>query len=284
MTTKVTASVLSNTAVTAGSFGGANAIPTFTVDAQGRLTAAGTVTPAIASSQVSGLAASATTDTTNAGNISSGTLPNARLSSIPNTALANSSFTIGSTSVSLGGTVTSFAGVTLTSPTFTTPTLGTPASGNLSNCTFPTLNQNTSGSAATFTSTTQNSQFNSIGVGTPGSGTAGEIRATNNITAYYSDDRLKTRLGNIENAIDKVLSLNGFYYEANETAQELGYVVRKEVGVSAQEVQKILPEIVVPAPIDDKYLTVHYERLVPLLIEAIKEQQEQINTLKELIK
>ena len=86
---------------------------------------------------------------TNASNLSTGTLPNTRLSVVPNSALQNSSVTIGSTSVSLGSTVSSFAGVTLTSPTFTTPSLGTPASGNFSTGTFtwPTFNQNTSGSA-----------------------------------------------------------------------------------------------------------------------------------------
>ena len=124
-------------------------------------------------------------------------------------------------------------------------------------------------------------QINSLGVGTGATGTAGEIRATNNITAYYSDDRLKTRLGLIDNALDKVNSLNGFYYEANQTAQDLGYTVRKEVGLSAQEVQAILPEIVVPAPIDEKYLTIHYERVVPLLVEAIKELSRQVEELKK---
>ena len=84
--------------------------------------------------------------------------------------------------------------------------------------------------------------------------------------------------------MSKVKSLNGFYYEANETAQELGYQPIREVGVSAQEVQAILPEIVVPAPISDKYLTVRYEKLIPLLIEAIKEQQEQIEDLLKRIK
>ena len=158
--------------------------------------------------------------------------------------------------------------------------LGTPASGTLTNCTFPTLNQNTTGSAATFTSTSQNSQFNSIGVGTAGSGTAGEIRATNNITAYYSDDRLKTRLGSIDNALDKVRTLDSFYYEANETAQELGYEPIREVGISAQQVQAVLPEVVVPAPIDDRYLTVRYERLVPLLIAAIKELEAKVKVLE----
>jgi hypothetical protein len=158
--------------------------------------------------------------------------------------------------------------------------LGTPSSGTLTNCTFPTLNQNTTGSANTFTSTTQNSQFNSIGVGTAASGTAGEILAIDNITAYYSDEKLKTKLGNIDNALDKILTLNGFYYEANEIAQALGYKVKREVGISAQEVQAIMPEVVAPAPIDDKYLTVRYERLVPLLIEAIKELTNKINVLE----
>jgi hypothetical protein len=128
--------------------------------------------------------------------------------------------------------------------------------------------------------TATNLQINSLGVGTAASGTAGDVRATGNITSNFSDDNLKDNLGNIPNALEKVLSLNGFYYEPNKTAQDLGYAVKREVGVSAQQVQAVLPEIVVPAPIDDKYLTVQYERLVPLLIEAIKEQQKQIDELK----
>jgi hypothetical protein len=124
-------------------------------------------------------------------------------------------------------------------------------------------------------------RFNSFAVGTFASGTSGEIRATNNITAYYSDDRLKTRLGNIENALAKVMSLNGFQYEANETAQALGYTVKQEIGLSAQEVQAVLPEVVVPAPIDEKYLTIHYERVIPLLVEAIKELKKEIDELKK---
>jgi hypothetical protein len=123
-------------------------------------------------------------------------------------------------------------------------------------------------------------QFGSFGVGTAASGTTGEIRATNNVTAYYSDDRLKTRLGKIENALDKLCSLEGFYYEANETAQALGYEVKREVGVSAQQVEAIMPEIVAPAPIDAQYMTVRYERALPLLIEAIKELREEVRALK----
>jgi hypothetical protein len=150
-------------------------------------------------------------------------------------------------------------------------------------------NQNTSGNAATATTastanalnTSNDYRVDSFGVGTNASGTTGEIRATNNVTAYYSDDRLKTRFGNIENALEMLSTLNGFYYEANETAVSLGYDVHKEVGISAQEVQKILPEIVAPAPIDDKYLTVRYERMVPLLVEAIKELSDKVTDLQD---
>lgn len=103
---------------------------------------------------------------------------------------------------------------------------------------------------------------------------------TGDITAYYSDDRLKTRIGNIENALDKVGQLNGFYYEANALANDLGYATKREVGVSAQEIQNVLPEVVGPAPVDANYLTVKYERIIPLLIEAIKELKSEIEILK----
>jgi len=129
--------------------------------------------------------------------------------------------------------------------------------------------------------TSSNTQFNSLGVGTAASGTAGEIRATNNVTAYYSDERLKTKIGNIENALDKVKQIETMVYHANETAVGLGYDASIiEVGVTAQSVQKVQPQVVAPAPIDDKYLTVRYERLVPLLIEAIKELEAQVAELK----
>ena len=190
------------------------------------------------------------------------------------------SFTTAQLLAAVTGETGTGAVVFATSPTLVTPVLGTPASGTLTNCTFPTLNQSTTGSAATFTSTSQNSQFNSIGVGTAGSGTAGEIRATNNITAYYSDDRFKTNLGNIPDALAKVMTLNGFYYEANELAQSYGYEKVLEVGVSAQQVQAVQPMVVAPAPIDENYLTVRYERLVPLLIEAIKELNAKVATLE----
>lgn len=130
-----------------------------------------------------------------------------------------------------------------------------------------------------------NTQLASLGVGTAPSGTAGEIRATNNITAYYSDARLKTFLGKIPDALDKIKSLNGYIFVENEKAKELGYSNdRVQVGVSAQEVQSVLPEAVTEAPIGQGYLTVWYEKLVPLLIEGVKEQQAQIDALKQEVR
>ncbi len=157
-----------------------------------------------------------------------------------------------------------------------------------------TITGSISGSAGTFTSTTQNSQFNSIGVNTAASGTAGEIRATNNITAYYSDKRLKNILGLISSPLEKIKKLSGIVYKNNDVAKSFGYEDEYEqVGVIAQEVEKVLPQIVKLAPFDTKYdngkevsisgenyKTVQYEKLIPLLIEAIKEQQEQIDELK----
>jgi hypothetical protein len=110
--------------------------------------------------------------------------------------------------------------------------------------------------------------------------TGDSIRAAGNIVAYYSDERLKKHLGKIENALDKVQQLEGFYYEANEVAQKLGYKAKREVGVSAQAVQRVLPEIVTDAPISAQYLTIDYERLVPLLVEAIKELKSELDEVK----
>ena len=136
--------------------------------------------------------------------------------------------------------------------------------------------------------TNTNLQINSLGVGTAASGTAGEIRATNDVTAYYSDERLKDFHGNIDSALDKVNQLNGYYFTENETAKELGYDNdKRQVGVSAQEVEAVLPEVVAEAPISDEYLTVKYEKLAPLFIEAIKEidkkYQDKIDMLMEEI-
>ena len=159
------------------------------------------------------------------------------------------------------------------------------------------------GNAATATTaTTANSlnvsndyQVNSFGVGTAPSKNLGEIRATNNVTAYYSDERLKENIKPIQNALSKLLTLSGVTFNSNEIAEKYGYIDKKEqIGVIAQEVEKVLPQIVVPAPFDieqdedgneysksgENYKTVHYDKIVPLLIEAIKDQQNIILDLR----
>jgi hypothetical protein len=200
-----------------------------------------------------------------------------RISSVTNTAIALSASSLS------GGTISSTILGNSTLYVGTTAIALNRASASQT-LTGVSVDGNAGGSAATFTSTSQNSQFNSVGVGTAASGSAGEIRATGNITAGYSDDKLKNKLGNITNALEKLLTLNGFYFEPNATAIGLGYTPSKQVGVSAQEVQAVLPEVVVPAPIDEKYLTVQYEKIIPLLIEAIKEQQKQIDALTQKVK
>ena len=134
-----------------------------------------------------------------------------------------------------------------------------------------------------FNASTGGLQISQLGVGTAPSGTAGEILATNNITAYYSDERLKTRIGNIEDPIGKIQALSGFYFVPNDAAVSLGYDKKIDLGVSAQEVAALFPEIIAPAPIDPQYMTVRYEKLIPLLIEAIKAQQSEIEDLRRSI-
>ena len=123
-----------------------------------------------------------------------------------------------------------------------------------------------------------------------------QIACTSNITAYYSDERLKDKQGKIENALDKVSQIETFYFKENELAKELGHSNdKKQVGVSAQSVKKVLPEIVDLAPFDmdtkedgeivsmsgEDYMTIDYAKLTPLLIEAIKELKAEIKELKE---
>lgn len=123
-----------------------------------------------------------------------------------------------------------------------------------------------------------------------GAQTSGIHRATGNIISNTSDARLKTNIENIPNALEKVLSLNGVTYNWNENTPEDFDKEKTEVGLIAQEVQEVLPEIIHDAPFDrdldgnsisgEEYITLQYERVVPLLVEAIKELKQEINSLK----
>lgn len=140
-----------------------------------------------------------------------------------------------------------------------------------------------------------NTRIFSLGVGTAASGSSGEIRATNNVTAYFSDQRLKENIVSIDNALSRVQNIRGVTFNTNDVAAKFGYTNKNtQVGVIAQEVQAILPQIVVAAPFDigvneqgteyslsgENYLTVQYDKLVPLLIEAIKELTDRVTKLE----
>lgn len=133
--------------------------------------------------------------------------------------------------------------------------------------------------------TTSNVQHGSLGIGTAASGTAGEIRATDNVTAYYSsDERLKTNIVKIDNALEKVSQIDGIIYDWNDDYKKDhggvdGYFLRDQnSGVIAQQVEKVFPNVV--AERADGYKAVRYELLVPLLIEAIKDLKAEIEALK----
>jgi len=123
---------------------------------------------------------------------------------------------------------------------------------------------------------------------------AGAVTAAGDITAYSSDKRLKENVVNIPSALGKVLSLNGITYDWNKKALDFGFVpdrLKHDVGLLAQEVQSVLPEAIAPAPFDtdlttgksisgENYLTVQYEKIVPLLVAAIKDLEKQVHELK----
>ena len=91
--------------------------------------------------------------------------------------------------------------------------------------------------------------------------------------------RLKTNIEQIEGAVAKVCKLSGFTYEFNEVGRELRLPKGRHLGVSAQEVQEVFPDAVAKRA-NDNFLTVKYEKLVPVLIEAIKELKAEIDDLK----
>jgi hypothetical protein len=110
----------------------------------------------------------------------------------------------------------------------------------------------------------------------------GLIRATNDVVAFFgSDRRLKENVIPITNPIEKINQIGGYEYDwipMEGIHENEGH----DIGVIAQEIQEVLPEIVTRR--ENGYLAVKYERIVALLIECVKEQQIQIDELKNIIK
>ncbi|MGL5022249.1 MAG: tail fiber domain-containing protein [Cetobacterium sp.] len=127
-----------------------------------------------------------------------------------------------------------------------------------------------------------------------------DITCTNNIIAYYSDERLKKNFKEINGALNMIMSINPYYYEQNEFAKELGYNEegKIQIGFKAQEIEKILPQIIQEAPVNHRndlsddirnkigdipIKTIDYAKITPLLWRAIQEQQKQIEKLENLL-
>ena len=159
-----------------------------------------------------------------------------------------------------------------------------------------------SGSAWTISnSNIYNNNTNNVGIGTTDPSAyklqvTGSIGATGDITASYSDERLKSITEQIKDVLPTLNKINGFRYICNDIGSKYGYDEnKKELGLSAQEIQKYYPELVTLAPFDsaydsetnkiisksgENYLTLKYERLVPVLLQGIKELNMHVENIR----
>ena len=226
------------------------------------------------------------------GNSSGNTLTKATLTAGSGISITNGSGTITIASTSGGaGTVTSVA---VSGGTTGLTTSGGPITTSGTITIAGTLAVANGGSGATTAAnartnfelgTSSNVQFGSFGVGTAASGTTGEIRATNNVTAYYSSDRrLKENIQDIPNALLIVDAIGGKLFDWTDDfikskGGEDGYFVRKkDFGVIAQDVLEVFPRAVRER--EDGTLAVNYEKLCALAFAAIKELKVEVGKLK----
>jgi len=124
-----------------------------------------------------------------------------------------------------------------------------------------------------------NYQFNSIGVGSVApSGTAGRIDASGDIVAFSTSDKnFKENITPITNALEKISKISGNTYDWKPELKEFHGFEGNDIGVIAQEIEEVLPQLVTTR--ETGYKAVKYDKLVALLIEGIKEQQQQIHSL-----
>jgi hypothetical protein len=224
-----------------------------------------------------------------------------QVTGLSNAQLTNSSITIGSTAISLGSSATTIAGLTSVSSTGFTGALTGNASTATTLQTARAINGvNFDGSAAitvtaaagtlsgaTLASGVTASSLTSVGTlttltvsGATATGAltvTGAVTATGDITAFFtSDKRHKNNIQTIPNALEKVSKLNGVTWEWNDDVNEVTKSTPK-TGLIAQEVQEVLPEVVKTR--DDGFLALDYSKMMGLMVEAIKEQQQQIHNL-----
>ena len=126
----------------------------------------------------------------------------------------------------------------------------------------------------------QDAEIDSLGIGTAASGTTGEIRATGDITAFYSsDERLKENFAPLTGALDKVKAIGGYEFDWKEGIEEVVSKTGHDIGVKAQELQAQYPELVHER--DNGYLAVDYIKLNAVLIEAVKELSAKVDELSK---
>lgn len=148
-----------------------------------------------------------------------------------------------------------------------------------------TLTDDTVSGVVVGLTTTSNVQFNdqqvdSLGVGTAATSTTGEIRATGDITAYYSsDERLKENFKNLDGALDKVNKIGGYEFDWKEGIEDVVSKKGHDIGVKAQELQAQYPELVHER--DNGFLAVDYVKLNAVLIEAVKELTARVVELEK---
>ena len=104
----------------------------------------------------------------------------------------------------------------------------------------------------------------------------GTLQVTDDITAFWSsDERLKDNIKPIDDPLAKVISISGNTFDWNDKSNKSGH----DVGLIAQEIEKVLPEAVTTR--DNGYLAVDYHKVVPLLVEAIKELSDKVSALEK---
>jgi len=123
-----------------------------------------------------------------------------------------------------------------------------------------------------------------LGIGTA-AGPTGTLRATSDITAFYSSDiTLKENINPIDNALDKINQIGGYMFDwTDKFIEDNGglddtFMRKRDTGIIAQEIEQILPEVVATRPTGTK--AVKYDKLTPLLIQAIKELKTELDELK----
>lgn len=138
--------------------------------------------------------------------------------------------------------------------------------------------------ATASTSTTTGTLRVTGGIGVSGTGWFGTVNATGDITAFQTSDiRFKTNVKPIENALEKISAIGGYSYDWTDAFLEMrggenNYIRRHDVGLLADEVEHVLPEVVTLR--DDGYKGINYEKTISLLVEAIKELKSEIDNLK----